>query len=83
MQQDRDGLGDDQGTRIGEPDSAPSDERDSTGRETKRGQHAARSVDAGAEATPDDISDHTTEHESGYGGKQEQPRVSSDQRPGT
>ncbi|GEM_PF-4266026 len=34
------------------------------------------------EAMPPDRH-HTTEHESGYGGKKDQPRTSSDQRPGT
>jgi hypothetical protein len=29
------------------------------------------------------VSQHKTEHESGYGGKKDKPKVSSDQRPGT
>ena len=37
----------------------------------------------GAEAMPDRADEHTTEHESGYGGKGHEPRVSSDQRPDT
>jgi hypothetical protein len=40
-------------------------------------------LDLGAEAVPERAHLHTTEHESGYGGKHGQPRISSDQRPGT
>jgi hypothetical protein len=42
-----------------------------------------RGLDVGTEAIPEQAHLHTTEHESGYGGKHGQPRVSSDQRPGT
>lgn len=48
----------------------------------QREQDATRTR-SGTEATPSSgktIEDHTTEHESGYGGKGSDPRVSVDQR---
>jgi len=75
-----DGLGDDQGTRVGAPDQGelkPSAHNDGpSGR-------PAKSTGAGSEATEGTDktgADHKTEHRSGYGGSGGQPVTPSDKR---
>jgi hypothetical protein len=88
--------GDDQGTRIGSPDSGEPARRDQS---TGAGSEAAEGIHgASAEREPSDRSsvdepqtddqagseplvDRETEHRSGYGGSGGQPTKSSDQRP--
>jgi hypothetical protein len=60
------GLGDDQGTRVGRPDSAGT--RASEGHPTGAGAEAA----GGAQEAP--IDGHDAEHRSGYGGAGGQPK---------
>ena len=76
----KEGLGDDQGTRIGAPDqgrtTTPAPHKDGpTGR-------PERVTGAGREATVADEKgeEHDREHESGYGGKAGKPKTSSDKR---
>jgi hypothetical protein len=80
MASKHEGLGDDQGTRIGAPDrqrgASPAPHNDGpTGR-------PERSTEAGQEATVADKEgeEHDHEHESGYGGKGGAPKQSSDKR---
>jgi hypothetical protein len=72
------GLGDDQGTRVGAPDSAsPAKHSDSPPdrpeRVTGAGSEATQATDGSAEG-------HTHEHRSGYGGKGGSPNTPSDGR---
>ena len=74
------GLGDDQGTRVGAPDTAsPAAHSDApTGR-------PERVTGAGAEATrptSGTAEGHHTEHRSGYGGSGGDPVKPADKRPG-
>ena len=80
MANKHEGLGDDQGTRIGAPDShrgaSPAPHNDGpSGR-------PERSTGAGQEATVADKESeaHDREHDSGYGGKAGAPKQSSDRR---
>ena len=80
MAKKNEGLGDDQGTRIGAPDqdrsATPAPHNDGpTGR-------PERSTGAGREATVADEKgeEHDREHESGYGGKAGAPKTPSDKR---
>ena len=80
MANKHEGLGDDQGTRIGAPDgqrgASPAPHNDGpTGR-------PERSTGAGQEATVADkeSEEHDREHDSGYGGKAGAPKQSSDKR---
>ena len=80
MASKHEGLGDDQGTRIGGPDgqrgASPAPHNDGpTGR-------PERSTGAGQEATVADkeSEEHDREHDSGYGGKAGSPKQSSDKR---
>jgi len=66
---DREGLGDDQGTRVGRPDSAGT--RASEGKPTGAGAEGA----GGAQEAP--IDGHDKEHVSGYGGKGGRPKHGS------
>jgi hypothetical protein len=75
-----DGLGDDQGTRIGSPDHAstrPANHSDSAGprpeRTTGTGSEATQSTKGAAKG-------HETEHRSGYGGPGSEAVKPSDQR---
>jgi hypothetical protein len=71
-ERDREGLGDEQGTHVGRPESAGT--RASTGRPTGAGSEAA--------GTPQEapIEGHDREHRSGYGGRGGAPDESSDKR---
>lgn len=73
----REGLGDDQGTRVGRPESTGT-----SGQRASRGQ----STGAGAEAagTPQEapIDGHDEEHRGGYGGSGGRPVESSEKRQG-
>ena len=80
MTKKQEGLGDDQGTRIGAPD---------TGRSATPAPHndgptvrPDRTTGAGQEATVADEKgkEHDREHRSGYGGKGGAPDTSSDKR---
>jgi hypothetical protein len=62
--------------RIGDLPHEPS------ARTAGRHGHAA-GLRLGPDAIPEQAHYHTTERESGYGGTGDQPRVSSDHRPGT
>ena len=80
MAKKQEGLGDDQGTRIGAPDkgrtATPAPHNDGpTGR-------PERTTGAGQEATVADEKGekHDREHRSGYGGKGGAPDTSSDKR---
>ena len=80
MANQHEGLGDDQGTRIGPPDqersATPAPHNDGpTGR-------PERVTGAGREATVSDAKgeEHTAEHDSGYGGKAGAPKTPSDKR---
>ena len=80
MAKKQEGLGDDQGTRIGAPDqkrsTTPAPHIDGpTGR-------PERTTGAGQEATVADSEGekHDREHRSGYGGKGGAPDTSSDKR---
>lgn len=74
------GLGDDQGTRIGAPDQ----DRSATPPPHNDGpsNRPERSTGAGREATVSDKKgeEHDREHESGYGGKAGSPKTPSDKR---
>ena len=74
------GLGDDQGTRIGAPDQ----DRSTTPPPHNDGpsDRPERSTGAGREATVSDKKgeEHDREHESGYGGKGGAPKTPSDKR---
>ncbi|HYD52944.1 MAG TPA: hypothetical protein VEA99_09965 [Gemmatimonadaceae bacterium] len=63
---DREGLGDDQGTRVGRPESEKT--RASKGKPTGAGAEAA----GGAQEAP--IDGHDEEHKSGYGGAGGSPK---------
>ena len=66
------GLGDDQGTRVGAPETNKG--RASEGQPTGAGSEAA----GGPQAAP--IDGHDREHRSGYGGKAGDADVSSNER---
>lgn len=80
MAKKQEGLGDDQGTRIGAPDK----ERSATPPQHNDGPtgRPERTTGAGQEATVADESGekHDREHRSGYGGKGGAPDTSSDKR---
>jgi hypothetical protein len=67
------GLGDEQGTKVGRPDSGAG--RASEGQPTGAGSEAA----GGPQEAP--IDGHDREHRSGYGGKGGKSDKSSNQRP--
>ena len=80
MADKRDGLGDEQGTRVGPPDQSGS---------LKPAQHSDspssrpdRKMGSGSEPTIADreSEEHDHEHRSGYGGKGGKPDTSSDKR---
>ncbi len=74
------GLGDEQGTKVGPPDQAGR----IAGASHNDGpsQRAERSTGAGQEATVagEESEEHNREHRSGYGGKGGKPDTSSDKR---
>ena len=80
MTDKREGLGDEQGTRIGPPDEsgriAPAQHSDSPS------PRPERKMGSGSEPTIADreSKEHDTEHRSGYGGKGGKPDTSSDKR---
>lgn len=80
MAEQKKGLGDEQGTRVGPPDQAGS----ISGAQHNDGpsNRAERSTGAGHEATiiDEDSEGHDQEHRSGYGGKGGKPDTSSDKR---
>jgi hypothetical protein len=74
---------DEQGRRAGHPEVGyPETTRENVEHEDP-GNGPEERTGLGTEAVPAKAEQHTTEHESGYGGKKNQPRVSSDQRPAT
>ena len=81
-------FGDDQGTRVGRPDTPKRDnDADDSGNEgTSAGNEAARGIHEqnrkGSPSRPgsEPLEERETEHKSGYGGEGGQPRPSSDQR---
>ena len=71
----QDGLGDDQGTRVGAPDRAsPATHSDTPP------DRPERSLGTGREATAGSPEEHDREHRSGYGGKGGAPDTPSDGR---
>jgi hypothetical protein len=82
------GAADEQGRRAGHPDAGYPDTANENGEHEnveheEPGQGPEERTGLGTEAIPAKAEQHTTEHESGYGGKKDRARVSSDQRPGT
>ena len=80
MTKKQEGLGDDQGTRIGAPDA----KRSATPAAHNDGPSGRpeRTTGAGQEATVanGEGEEHDTQHRSGYGGKAGAPDTSSDKR---
>jgi hypothetical protein len=81
-------FGDDQGTRVGRPDTPKRDnDADDSGQTgTGAGNEAARGIHErnrkGSPQRPgsEPLRDRDSEHEPGYGGEGGSPRTSSDQR---
>lgn len=80
MAKAHEGLGDDQGTRIGAPDQArsatPAPHNDGPTGRPERITGAGQEATVAGEKSPE----HDHEHRSGYGGKAGKPDTSSDKR---
>ena len=74
---DKSGLGDDQGTRVGSPAGGSAAKHSDTPPD-----RPARKTGAGSEATEGitESEEHDREHRSGYGGDGGKPKTSSDDR---
>lgn len=70
------------GTNVPREGGESGDSQGDTQGDTQ-GDAAPQPSGAGREAIPPDTERPSHEHESGYGGKKDSPRVTSDQRPGT
>ena len=76
----KEGFGDGQGTRVGAPDQEqmkPGQHSDTPPARPERATGAGDEMQAG---NPAPVKNHPTEHESGYGGKNGQPKTPSDDR---
>ena len=75
------GLGDDQGTRVGAPDTGSNQPAKHNDGPSGRPERAHGSGSEATQATDGSADGHETEHRSGYGGSKGKPVESSDERP--
>jgi hypothetical protein len=75
-----DGLGDDQGTRVGAPDQSTSTPAKHSDAPTGRPERATGTGGEATQATDGAAEGHDTEHRSGYGGAGGEPVRPSDTR---